>query len=64
MFYLILFEYENKLVYTKRGWQSSCHLITGRNVKDVSLENALTHIDLVGKFILKGVAIQLPHNTR
>ena len=64
MFYLILFEYENKLVYTKRGSQSSYHLITGRNVKDVSLENALTHIDLVGKIILKGVAIRLPHDNR
>ena len=46
------------------GWQSSCHLITGRNVKDVSLENVLPHIDLVGKFIPKGVAVQLPPNNR
>ena len=63
----------------------NCHLITGRNVKDLSLENVdlilfeyeslylkvwqfschlnvLPHIDLVGKFIPKGV--QQPPNNR
>ena len=65
MFYLILFEYNNKKVYTKRGGNlAATDLITGRNVKDVSLENVLPHIDLVGKFIPKGVAVQLPPNNR
>ena len=48
----------------QKGWQSSCHLITGRNVKDLSLQNVLPHIDLVGKFIPKGVAFQPPHTNR
>ena len=27
-----------------KGWQFSCHLTTGRNVKDSSLENVLQQI--------------------
>ena len=39
---LILFEYDS--LYLK-AWQFSCHLIIGRNVKDLSLEsgNVLPH---------------------
>ena len=39
-------------------------LLTGRNVEDLSLENGLPYIDLEGKFIPKGVAVQLPPNNR
>ena len=36
---LILFEYERGVSLYQKGWQFSCHIITGRNVKDLSLEN-------------------------
>ena len=28
----------------QKGWQFSCHLIIGGNLKDLSPENVLTHI--------------------
>ena len=34
------------LVYTKKGWHLSCHVITGRIVKDLSLENVSPHFGL------------------
>ena len=57
---LILFEYES--LYLK-AWQFSCHLIIGRNVKDLSLEigKCLTSFCLstkISKFIIpKEVAV-------
>ena len=56
---LILSEYERSLSLYQKG-----HLITGRNIKDLSLENVWPHIVLVGNFIPKGVAVQLPLNNR
>ena len=35
----------------KKGWQLSCHLITGRIVEYLSLENDLSHIVLVKKLM-------------
>ena len=46
----------------QKGWQFSCHLIAGRNVKDLSLENVhliLLKYENMSKFIPKGVAVQL-----
>ena len=43
MLNLILFEYERGVSLHQKGWQFSWHLITGRNVKDLSLEN----VDLI-----------------
>ena len=57
MFYLILF-LSTKISLYQKGWQSNCHLITGRNVKDVSLENVLPHIDQRSNLALAKV---LPH---
>ena len=34
-----MFLYENKCKVIPFGWQFSCHLITGRNVKHLSLGN-------------------------
>ena len=56
---LILFEY--KSLYLK-VWQFSCHLIIGRNVKDLSLESGKYFTSFcsstkVSKFIPKGVAV-------
>ena len=50
--------------------QFSCHLITGRNVKDLSLENDLPNILLYILYIFstkvytktKGVEVKLPPN--
>ena len=49
------------------GWQFSCHLITGRNDRDLSPENV--HLILFKyenklKFIPKGMAVQLPPYNR
>ena len=33
----------------EKGWQFSCHLITGRNVKNILLETVFPHIVLVRK---------------
>ena len=44
------------------GWQFSCHLKTGRNVKDLSPENVLQHIVLYEnkcKFIPKYISFKL-----
>ena len=38
MFYGILFIAQKRLSLYHKGWQFSCHLPTGINVKDVSLE--------------------------
>ena len=35
----MLTSYFNDKSLYQMGWQFSCHLITGRNVKDLSLEN-------------------------
>ena len=56
----------NVSLYQKR-WQFSCHLITGRNVKDLSPENVNLILFLYEnkcKFIPKGMAVQLPPNNR
>ena len=40
MLNLVLFEFERGVSFLyQKGWQFSWHLITGRNVKDLSLEN-------------------------
>ena len=39
MLHLKLFEYENKCKLIPKGWQFRCHLITGKNDMDLSLEN-------------------------
>ena len=61
---LILIEYENKCWFMQRGWQFSCHLITGSNVRDISPENCLPHIVLARMFFTKRVAVQLPPSDR
>ena len=33
----------------EKGWQFSCHIITGRNVKNILLETVFPHIVLVRK---------------
>ena len=44
----------------QKGWQFSCHLITGRNFKNLSPENVLTFkYGNSGKFILIRMAVQL-----
>ena len=55
------FQYES--LYQK-GWQFSCHLKTGVNLKGLSLKNDLLHTVLVRKFIPKGVVVPLPLNNR
>ena len=53
-------------LYQKR-WQLSCHLITGKNVKDLSPENVyliLFYYENKWKFIPKEMAVQLPPNNR
>ena len=39
MFGLMMFEYERSSSLYQKGWPFSCHLITDRNIKDLSLEN-------------------------
>ena len=51
----------------QKGWQFSCHLKSGRNVKDLSPENVyliLFKYENKCKFIPKGMAFQLPPNKR
>ena len=62
MFHLILLYYDR--LYQK-SWQFSCHLITGRNVKNLSMKNVLPltilfEYEYKCKFIRKGMAVQLP----
>ena len=51
-----------------KGWQFGCQLTTGINIKDVSLENVYACYNKLHKnkckFILYGVAVQLPPNYR
>ena len=56
---LMLFEYERSLSIYQRRWQLSGHPITGRCVKDLSLE---FFYPILFKYesITKGVATQLP----
>ena len=48
----------------QKGWQFSCHLITGKNVKEIIAEKVFPYFVLVGKFIPKRRAAQLPPNNR
>ena len=57
-----MFEYKRGVSLYQKGWQFSCQLIAGRNVKDLSLKQYL--IFLGRKLIPKGVAVQLPPNNR
>ena len=47
LFTLYCFSIEISVSLYQMGWQFSCHLITGRNFKDLSPDNVLTHIVLV-----------------
>ena len=47
--FLILFEYKNNVSLYQKVWRFNCHLITGRNGKDLSLENVSPHIVLARK---------------
>ena len=53
----IVFSTNISVCLYQKGWQFSCHMITSRRVKDLSLENVYLIL-----FIPKGVAVELPPN--
>ena len=60
MLYLILFEYERGVSLYRDGSSAvNCPLITGRNVKNLSLENVDLILFLARKSMLKGMVAQL-----
>ena len=63
--HIVLVRDKTSVGFNQKGWQFSCHLITSRNVEDLSPENVyfiLFEYENKCKVIPKGMAVQLPPN--